>query len=87
MMGTEMVAETSVIFNQLNWLIDQEDCIKFSRRERLRSYQHTYARMYDYILNVWLVTAQNLLVAHVTAEYRGNNLNDSAEIRLITPLR
>jgi hypothetical protein len=39
MMGTEMVPETSVIFNQLTWLIAREDYINFSRRETFTSYK------------------------------------------------
>jgi hypothetical protein len=36
MMGTEMVPETSVIFNQLKWLTAQEDFMNISRRESFR---------------------------------------------------
>jgi hypothetical protein len=39
MMGTEMVPETSVSsYNKLTRLNSREDCIKFSRRENIKSY-------------------------------------------------
>jgi hypothetical protein len=38
MMGTEKVLETSVIFNQLTWLIAREDFVNFSHHESFRSY-------------------------------------------------
>jgi hypothetical protein len=38
MMGTEMVPETSVIFNQLTWLIAQEYFINVSCQESFTSY-------------------------------------------------
>jgi hypothetical protein len=38
MMGTEMVPETSVMFNQLARLIAQEDFINFGRHESFISY-------------------------------------------------
>jgi hypothetical protein len=38
MMGTEIVPEMSVIFNQLTWPIVREDLINFGRCESLRSY-------------------------------------------------
>jgi hypothetical protein len=38
MVGIEIVPQTSVIFNQLIWLITRDDSINFSRRERYRSY-------------------------------------------------
>jgi hypothetical protein len=37
MMGMELVPET-LIFNQLTWLITQEDFINVHRRESFRSY-------------------------------------------------
>jgi hypothetical protein len=41
-MGTEMVPEKLVIFNQLTWLIAQEDLINFSNCESFRSYILSY---------------------------------------------
>jgi hypothetical protein len=38
MMWTEIVPEMLVIFNQLKWLIAQEDLINFGLCESLRSY-------------------------------------------------
>jgi hypothetical protein len=38
MMGTEIVPETLVIFNQVTWLIAQEDFINVIRHESFRSY-------------------------------------------------
>jgi hypothetical protein len=38
MMGTDMVPETSVIFNQLTRLSDREDFINFSRHESFAPY-------------------------------------------------
>jgi hypothetical protein len=38
MMGTEVVPEISVIFNQLEWLIAQEDFISFSCHGSFKSY-------------------------------------------------
>jgi hypothetical protein len=38
MMGTEMVLQTSVIFNQLTWLVGRENFINVCRRESFRSY-------------------------------------------------
>jgi hypothetical protein len=39
MMGTEVVPEASVIFNQLTRPIAREDFINFSLRESFRSYE------------------------------------------------
>jgi hypothetical protein len=38
MMGTEMVSETSVIFNQMTWLIARDYFINVGLRENFRSY-------------------------------------------------
>jgi hypothetical protein len=45
MLGTEMVPETSVIFNQLTRLVAWEDFIKVSRRESFGSYGKLIAVM------------------------------------------
>jgi hypothetical protein len=41
MFGTELVPETSVIFNQLTRVMAREDFINVSRRESFTSYIHS----------------------------------------------
>jgi hypothetical protein len=64
MIGTEIVPETSVIFNQLTRLITREDFINFGRCENLRLYSKLYfahiKMFYTYSAVVFIVHAINI---------------------------
>jgi hypothetical protein len=47
MMGTEMVPEATVIFNQLTWLVARKDFNNFSRHESFTSYKK---RLFPYMV-------------------------------------
>jgi hypothetical protein len=66
MMGTEMVPEMSVIFNQLAWLIAWEDFICFSCCESFRSYNSLLSKWNEYINKYGIHNVQ-------TAPHRGND--------------